>query len=147
MALELYIPPCISSSAHPLYPLPPEQPLRIQIEGPLVSIQKLLPEILWHTNAVSLVFLQPAGPGLAGLAYQKIYGRNVTFDHLINIIEIDNDGGVYANEYLPFPVDPVEYIGKKVLAVPRCYQKRKGIQDCERVNGSVAERDREMKET
>jgi hypothetical protein len=77
MALELYIPPCISSSAHPLHSPPPEQPLRIQIEGPLASIQKLLPEVSWHTDAASLVFPQPAGPGLARLAYQKIYGREV----------------------------------------------------------------------
>jgi hypothetical protein len=77
MALELYIPPCISSSAHPLHPPPPEQPLRIQIEGPVASIQNLLPEVTWHTDAASLVFSQPAGPGLARLAYQKIYGREV----------------------------------------------------------------------
>jgi hypothetical protein len=81
----------------------------------------------------------------------------VTFDHLvpaddpdpkvlqINIIEMDNDGGAYATEHLPFAVNPAEYRGKKVLAVPRCCQKRKGTQDRERVNGSVAERDREMK--
>jgi hypothetical protein len=60
---------------------------------------------------------------------------------------MDNDMGTYATEHLPFAVDPAEYIGKKVLAVPRCCQKRKGTQDCERVNGSVAERDREMRET
>lgn len=82
----------------------------------------------------------------------------VTFDHLvpadnpnpkvlqINIIEMDNDGGAYANEHLRFAVDPAEYTGKKVLAVPRCCQKRKGTQDCKRVNSSVAERDRDAKE-
>ncbi|KAE9972752.1 hypothetical protein BLS_003910 [Venturia inaequalis] len=54
----------------------------------------------------------------------------VTFDHLvpiddtdpevlqINIVEIEDDGGVYANMYNPFDIDPAEYIGKKVLAVP-----------------------------
>jgi hypothetical protein len=73
MALEFYIPPCISTSAHPLHPPAPEQPLRIQIEGLLVSIKKLLPEVLWHTGVASLVFPQPAGPELARLAYQKIY--------------------------------------------------------------------------
>lgn len=80
MALELYIPPCISSSAHPLHPPPLEQPLRIQIEGPLASIQKLLPEVSWHTDTASLVFPQPAGPGLARLAYQKIYGQEVRLE-------------------------------------------------------------------
>lgn len=38
----------------------------------------------------------------------------------INIIEIEADGGVYANTYMPFHVDPVEYVGIQVLAVPRC---------------------------
>jgi hypothetical protein len=67
----------------------------------------------------------------------------------INIIEMDDDGGAYANKYLPFAVDPAEYIGKKVLAVPRCCQKRRGTQDRQRVNSSVSERvqrDREMLE-
>ncbi|RYP57951.1 hypothetical protein DL769_009186 [Monosporascus sp. CRB-8-3] len=190
MALELHIPPCVSTPAHPLHPAPPEQPLRIHIEGPLVSIQKLLPGITWHTDVTPLVFPQPAGLELARLTYQKIYRRDVrpeiagdmvvrdeylgwvmgviplrhidyygvTFDHLvpahdsdpevlqINIIEMDDDGGAYANEHLPFAVDPAEYTGKKVLAVPRCCQKRKGTQDRARVNSSVAERDKEMLE-
>lgn len=57
------------------------------------------------------------------------------------------NGAAYANEYLLFPVDPVDYAGKKVLAVPRCCQKRKGSQDRLRINSSVAERDDEMKQT
>jgi len=73
----------------------------------------------------------------------------VTFDHLvppddrnpevlqINIIEIEDDGGVYANTYMPFQVDPNDYAGKKVLAVPRCCQKRKGTTDRKRVNDAV----------
>lgn len=77
----------------------------------------------------------------------------VTFDHLvpagdtdpevfqINIIEIEDDHGVYANTWLPFTVDPAKYIGKQVLAVPRCCQKRKGTQDRWRVNSRVIERD------
>ncbi|KAI1464581.1 uncharacterized protein F4812DRAFT_462641 [Daldinia caldariorum] len=131
---------------------------------------------------MSLKFPQPAGPALARLAYQQIYGQNVredipgdivvrdeylgwispvslseidyygvTFDHpvpaddpdpdvlQINIIEIEDDGGDYANANLPFIVDPVAYIGKKILAVPRCCQKRKGTQDRMRMNSSVIE--------
>ncbi|KAL0933246.1 arginine deiminase type-3 [Colletotrichum truncatum] len=77
----------------------------------------------------------------------------VTFDHLvptddadpevlqINIIETDNDDGQYANTYLPFSVNALDYTGKNVLAVPRCCQKRKGTQDRQRVNESVLERD------
>lgn len=76
----------------------------------------------------------------------------VTFDHLIqpdetnpealqiNIIEIEDDNGVYANTWLLFAVDPEEFIGKKVLAVPRCCQKRKGTQDRWRVNALVDQR-------
>jgi hypothetical protein len=59
---------------------------------------------------------------------------------------MDNDGGVYTNEHLLFVVDWAEYIGKKVLAMPRCYSKRKGTQDCKRVNNLVAKRDRDAKE-
>lgn len=77
MALELYIPPCVKTPAHPLHPPPSEQPLRIQIEGPLVSIQKLLPGLSWHTDVTSSVFPQPAGLELAKVAYRKIYEREV----------------------------------------------------------------------
>lgn len=65
----------------------------------------------------------------------------------INIFELENndgpfkDGVPYANRYLQFAVDAADYTGKKVLAVPRCCQKRKGTQDPARVNESVAERD------
>lgn len=70
----------------------------------------------------------------------------------INIIEMETDdgpfanGAAYANEHLLFPVDPADYAGKKVLAVPRCCQKRKGSQDRGRINSSVTERDCELKE-
>ena len=43
----------------------------------------------------------------------------------INIIEIEEGSGAYANNWLLSAVDPFEFIGKKVLAVPRCCQKRK----------------------
>lgn len=38
-------------------------------------------------------------------------------------------------------IDPADFIGKKILAVPRCCQTRKGTTDRQRVNGLVAERD------
>lgn len=69
----------------------------------------------------------------------------------INIIELEIDEGPFANgvEYahqcLLFTVNPADYIGKKVLAVPRCRQKRRGTQDRGRINSSVAERDARMK--
>jgi len=62
----------------------------------------------------------------------------------ISIIEVDNDRGAFANEVLSFAIDPTEYTGKKVLAVPRCCQVKKGTQDRQRWNDLVAERDREI---
>lgn len=76
----------------------------------------------------------------------------ITFDHhvppdennpevlQINILEMDDDGGAYANEALPFKVDLADYTNRRVLAVPRCCQKRKGTQDRFRVNYEVANR-------
>jgi hypothetical protein len=61
-------------------------------------------------------------------------------------MEIEDDGGAYANEHLSFSVDAAEYSGRKVLAVPRCCQKRKGTQDRVRINGSVTSRDELMRE-
>ncbi|KAK4104119.1 hypothetical protein N658DRAFT_243404 [Parathielavia hyrcaniae] len=193
MAFALHIPPCtvFCTPAHPLHPPPLEKPLRIQIEGPVVAIRMLLPGISWHTDPLSLVIPQRAGPELAKLAYRVIYGRHVrpefandqvvrdeylgwvtdvipfrhidyygvTFDHLvpandpdpdvlqINILELETDSGpfangwAYANWYLRFAVDLADYTGKKVLAVPRCCQKRRGTQDRARVNSSLAMRD------
>jgi hypothetical protein len=62
----------------------------------------------------------------------------------ISIIEVDNDGGAFANEVLSFAIDPTEYTGKKVLAVPGCCQVKKGTQDRQRWNDLVAKRDREI---
>ena len=58
------------------------------------------------------------------------------------MIETGFDDGAYANEHLPFRVDPNEYKNKTVLAVPRCCQKRKGTTDRLRINDGVAIRDR-----
>jgi hypothetical protein len=69
MALPLYIPLCIHTPAG-RYALPSfDQPLRIQIEGPLIAIQRLLPDIP-----------QLAGQELARLTYQTIYGRDVCLE-------------------------------------------------------------------
>ena len=73
----------------------------------------------------------------------------VTFDHLvpaddtnpqvlqINIFEIEDDEGIYANKYSRFEIDPADYTGKKVLALPRCCQRRNGTTDRRRVNDGV----------
>jgi hypothetical protein len=54
------------------------------------------------------------------------------------------NGEAYANRYLRFAVNLADYAGK-VLAVPRCCQRRKGTQDRARVNGSVAMMDTRSK--
>lgn len=89
---------------------------------------------------------------------RRIDYYGVTFNHLVpaddsnpevlvvNIIEVDKDGGKLASEVLPFSINPSEYTGKKVLAVPRCCQRKKGTQDGGRINGEVAERDSEIQE-
>ncbi|OBT68141.1 hypothetical protein VE03_01613 [Pseudogymnoascus sp. 23342-1-I1] len=156
-ALPLYIPPCLTETPHSFHPPSPETPLRIQIEGPLLALQKLLPGVSWHTPNHEPDFPLPGGPELAKLAFRMIYQRDirsdiagdmvvrdeykgwliearpvvmidyygVTFDHLvpsddtdpevlqINIVEIEDDGGTYANKYNPFDIDPAEYIGRK----------------------------------
>ena len=85
MPLELYIPPCVTNPASALHPPPPDKPLRVQVEGPLVSIEKLLPNSysstdgkkrpVWPNDVRNLVFPQPGGKVLAELAFQSIYGR------------------------------------------------------------------------
>lgn len=72
MALELFIPPCIHHPRHCLHPPPPTRPLRIQIQGPLESIQKLLPKTSWHEI---VRFPQPGGLELATLTHRALYGE------------------------------------------------------------------------
>jgi hypothetical protein len=72
MALKLFIPSCIHNPRHCLHPPPPPRPLRIQIQGPLESIQKLLPDISWDKI---VDFPQPGGLELASLTYQALYGE------------------------------------------------------------------------
>lgn len=101
MGLELHIPPCVCDPAHPLHPPPLEKPLRIQIEGPLVAIERLLPSISWHTDPLNLVFPQPASHGLANLAYRALFGRDAR-------PEVTDDV-VVRNEYLGWVTDVIPY--------------------------------------
>ncbi|GIK05190.1 hypothetical protein Aspvir_009293 [Aspergillus viridinutans] len=78
MALPLYIPRCIHTPASQCHLPPPDKPLRIQIEGPLIAIQRLLPHIPWRLDPLDRTFPQPAGPELARLTYQKVYGRDIS---------------------------------------------------------------------
>jgi hypothetical protein len=72
MALELYIHPCVLNPPYRLHRPPPDKPLRIQIQGPLESIQKLFPNVSWHPIGP---FPQPGGLELASLTHQKLYGQ------------------------------------------------------------------------
>ncbi|KAI0875282.1 hypothetical protein GGS24DRAFT_456167 [Hypoxylon argillaceum] len=108
MALELYIPPCIRNPINPHHPPPPNKPLRIQIEGPLVAVERLFPNIQWHVKDVQPEFPQPAGPKLAELTYSLLYGRDASPD-------IQGDL-VVRHEYLgwimdPKPVQEIDYYG------------------------------------
>ncbi|KAK1975434.1 hypothetical protein LZ30DRAFT_808466 [Colletotrichum cereale] len=167
MAFELYIPPCIADPQCDLHPPPFERPLRTQTDGPLVSIEEVPRGIQWNLPLVDPTeYFQPAGAKLAALTYKHLCGRDpedgadvsgdlVLWDKYlnlikhesrellqVNILEIDDDNGEYANNALPFRIDAKDCTGKKVLAVPRCCQKRKGIQDCARVHDHVLERER-----
>lgn len=73
MALKLYIHPCIHRPPHHLHPPPADKPLRIRIQGPLESIQKLLPNISWDTI---VPFPQPGGLQLASLTHRALYGQD-----------------------------------------------------------------------
>lgn len=89
MALELSIPPCIHNPAHPHHPPPLDKPLRIQIQGPLESIQKLLPDVKWLTKNFLTSFPQPGGPQLAGVTFRSLYGRDERADVDSNIVVRD----------------------------------------------------------
>lgn len=94
MVLELYIHPCIHNPPHRLHPPPSNQPLRIQIQGPLESIQKLVPNISWHPIAS---FPQPGGVQLANLTHGKLYGQGDP--------EGPNDALVVRDEYLAWVME------------------------------------------
>lgn len=83
MALDLYIPECTAKPAHPLHPPPFKKALRIQIEGPTLSIERLFPLVSWPTDPQNLVFPQPAGLKLAKLAFQVIYGNQPEAEDLV----------------------------------------------------------------
>lgn len=81
-ALPLYIPPsCLLNPPHRFHFPSEEQPLRIQIDGPLLAIQKLLPEVSWEVpQRGPISFPLPGGPKLAELAFRAIYHRDVRPD-------------------------------------------------------------------
>lgn len=99
MAHQLSIPPCCLDPASPLHPPPLDKPLRIHIEGPKSSIEKLLPGITWHIGIHEVVFPQLAGPELAALAYSAVYGQEPSEG---------SDDMVVTDEYLGLIMKPVQ---------------------------------------
>lgn len=89
MALPLYIPPCLHTPAGQYHFPSPAQPLRIQIEGPLTAIRRLLPHVRWRLNHLDRTFPQPVAPELARLTYQTVYGRDVCPEVPDNLIVRD----------------------------------------------------------
>ena len=65
--------------------------MRIQIEGPIVAIEKLLPGIRWDSDPTRLPFPQPAGQKLADLAYRTLYNQR---DLAAPVIRDENLGWV-----------------------------------------------------
>ncbi|KAI9667755.1 MAG: hypothetical protein M1821_000572 [Bathelium mastoideum] len=108
MAFELFIPKCTHAPAHELHSPSVERPLRINIEGPLVSIQRLLPNVTWHMETEAPDFPQEGGPALAKLTYETLYERS-----------LDNETGdevVIRDEYLGWvtesrPSAEIDYYG------------------------------------
>ncbi|KAH9216995.1 hypothetical protein DL95DRAFT_113396 [Leptodontidium sp. 2 PMI_412] len=124
--------------------------VRDEYTGWLVEARPHVYVIDYFTNCLSFGSYST----LTWIRIQSMIGYyGITFDHLmpvddadpevlqINIMEIENDRGIYANKYSCLDIDPADYIGKKVLALPRCCQTRKGTTDQRRINGSLNRRD------
>ncbi|EJP60923.1 uncharacterized protein BBA_10130 [Beauveria bassiana ARSEF 2860] len=102
MALDLCIHACIQKPRHRLHPPPANTPLRIRIQGPLETTEKLLPDVKWH-NIVS--FPQPGGVELARLTHEALYGREVHAETRCRLVVRD--------EYLAWAMSgrrPLSYI-------------------------------------
>lgn len=78
MALPLFILPCIHHPPGDFHSPPYARPLRIQIEGPLTSMKRLLPDVPWRLRMGYSEFPQPAGPELARWTFQQLYGRDIS---------------------------------------------------------------------
>lgn len=113
VALPLYIPLCIHNPPGQYHFPPPYQPLRIQIEGPLIAIQRLLPHATWHLGLLNQPFPQPAGPELARLTCQKIYGRDVCEDVPGDLVVRDEYLGWMSEKY------PDQYVCFHYLSLSR----------------------------
>ncbi|KAM4066054.1 hypothetical protein HRG_012043 [Hirsutella rhossiliensis] len=97
MALELHIPDCIMNPAHSLHPPPLEKPLRISIEGPLVSVEKLLQGLKWRLEhpVWEPTRFQSAAERLARLTYRVLYNQDGKGDDMIGSADV-----VVRDEYL-----------------------------------------------
>jgi hypothetical protein len=103
-ALELHIPPCIHDPPHCHHPPHPDKPLRIDIQGPLECIHKLLPGTTWHTSNFRYTFPQVAGPKLASLTLQKLYEQE-TYARIYGGEGEGQEDVVVRDEYLAWVTD------------------------------------------
>ncbi|KAF2418405.1 hypothetical protein EJ08DRAFT_599542 [Tothia fuscella] len=107
MALPLHIHPCVCIPVHENHPPPSDKPLRIQIQGPLESVQKLVPDATWHTKNFVYKFPQSAGPRLAKITSQALYGQETS----------QRQEPIVRDEYLAWvmedrrPKDYIDYYG------------------------------------
>jgi len=99
-ALPLYIPPCLTTPPHPFHLPSLEQPLRIQVEGPLLALQRILPHVSWHISHDFPEFPLPGGPELAKLVFMAIYHRNIRPDVVGDMIVRDEYKG-WLQEAIP----------------------------------------------
>ncbi|OAA62645.1 hypothetical protein SPI_04185 [Niveomyces insectorum RCEF 264] len=109
MALELHIPPCVHEPPHSLHFPLHEKPVRVQIEGPLVAIQRLLPTVLWNTDVWTHAFPQVGGLELAKLAYRQIYGQEPRPEVARDLVVRDEYLGWVGRP--PKPVTHFDYYG------------------------------------
>jgi hypothetical protein len=70
MALKLAMLLCIHNPPHQDHFPPLHKPLRIETQGPLETIQKVLVDVVWHSLKP---FLQPVGRTLESLTRQTLY--------------------------------------------------------------------------
>lgn len=74
MAYKLHIPDCILEPHHPFHFPTPNKPLRIRIQGPLISIQRLIPKAQWQWFLNWTEPPQVPAPDFAGFTHRTIYG-------------------------------------------------------------------------
>lgn len=74
MAYKLHIPDCILEPHHPFHFPSSNKSLRIRIQGPLISVQRLIPEAQWNHDFSNRPIPQLPALEFARITYRTIYG-------------------------------------------------------------------------